>query len=84
MDYGRLLAEAKGRREEGERGRRRVEGLKRRGKESREGGLLRRHQEVWERERARLRDAWKASQERKGGGRVGQVTLPSLVPSQVG
>ena len=59
MDYGSLLAEARGRREEGEKRRRKVETLRRKGREWREGDMVRQHSEVWEKERDRLQEARK-------------------------
>lgn len=54
MDYGKLLASAKQQRVLAEERLKRVESLSKRGKESRETGLLRQHRDVWEREHARL------------------------------
>ena len=54
MDYGKLLASAKQHRLSAEERLKRVERLSKRGKESRETGLLRQHRDVWEREHARL------------------------------
>ena len=54
MDYEKLLASAKQQRVSAEERLKRVERLSKRGKESRETGLLRQHHDMWEREHARL------------------------------
>ena len=62
MDYDRLLAVAREQRAAGSKRLKRVQQLSKRGKESKEAALLKKHHEVWEREQARLLQARRKSQ----------------------
>ena len=62
VDYDRLLAVARQQKAAGSKRLKRVQQLSKRGKESREAALLKKHREVWEKERTRLLQARRKSQ----------------------
>ena len=62
VDYEKLLASARQQKEAGNKRLKRVQQLSKRGKESKETALLKKHHEVWELEQARLLQARRNSQ----------------------